>query len=78
MFGTPSNLTFWTCVRVGPRHRIHLGSGRFSIYPRRGVRDMSIDNVRPEVNLLSAFTMTIGAAFGIGLPMALAIIWVCS
>jgi len=29
-------------------------------------------------NLLSAFTLTVGAAFGIGLPMALAIIWVCS
>jgi hypothetical protein len=39
---------------------------------------MSIDNVRPEVNLLSAFTLTIGTAFGIGLPMAIAIIWVCS
>ncbi|SIO51772.1 hypothetical protein SAMN05443247_07041 [Bradyrhizobium erythrophlei] len=39
---------------------------------------MSIDNVRRRVNLLSAFTLTVGAAFGIGLPMALAIIWVCS
>jgi hypothetical protein len=39
---------------------------------------MSIDNVRAGVNLLSAFTLTVGAAFGIGLPMALAIIWVCS
>jgi hypothetical protein len=63
--------------RAGTRHRIRLGSG-FSIYPCRGVSDMSIDNLRPEVNLLSAFTLTIGTAFGIGLPMALAIIWVCS
>jgi hypothetical protein len=39
---------------------------------------MSIDNVRPEANLLSAFTLTIAGAFGAGLPMALAIIWVCS
>jgi hypothetical protein len=39
---------------------------------------MSIDNVRPELNLLSAFTLTVGTAIGIGLPMALAIIWVCS
>jgi hypothetical protein len=39
---------------------------------------MSIDNVRHGVNLLSAFTLTVGAAFGIGLPMAVAIIWVCS
>ena len=39
---------------------------------------MCTDNVRSGVNLLSAFTLTVSAAFGIGLPMALAIIWVCS
>jgi hypothetical protein len=39
---------------------------------------MSIDNVRPEVNLLTAFTLTIVVAFAAALPMALAIIWVCS
>jgi hypothetical protein len=39
---------------------------------------MALDNARPELNLLSAFTLTVGTAFGIGLPMALAIIWVCS
>ena len=38
---------------------------------------MSLDNVRPEVNLLSAFTLMIVGAFAAGLPMALAIIWVC-
>jgi hypothetical protein len=39
---------------------------------------MSIDNVRPEINLLSAFTLTIAGAVVAGLPMAVAIIWVCS
>jgi hypothetical protein len=39
---------------------------------------MSIDNVRPEANLLSAFTLMIVGAFAAGLPMAIAIIWVCS
>ena len=39
---------------------------------------MSIDNVRPEINLLSAFTLTIAGALVAGLPMAVAIIWVCS
>ncbi len=39
---------------------------------------MSKDKVRPEVNLLSAFTLTIAGTFAVALPMALAIIWVCS
>jgi hypothetical protein len=39
---------------------------------------MSVDNVRTEANLLSAFTLTIAGTFAAGLPMALAIIWVCS
>lgn len=39
---------------------------------------MSVDNVRPEVNLLSAFSLAIIGAFAMGLPMAVAIIWVCS
>jgi len=39
---------------------------------------MSVDNVHPELNLLTAFTLTIVVAFAAGLPMALAIIWVCS
>jgi hypothetical protein len=53
-------------------------SGSSLIYPRGGASDMSVDNVRPEANLLSAFTLTIAGAFVAGLPMALAIIWVCS
>jgi hypothetical protein len=39
---------------------------------------MSVDNVRHELNLLSAFTSTIVVAFVAALPMALVIIWVCS
>jgi hypothetical protein len=36
------------------------------------------DNVRHEQNLLFAFASTIAATFAIGLPMAVAIIWICS
>jgi hypothetical protein len=39
---------------------------------------MSSGNVRPEANLLFAFTLAIAGAFIIGLPMAVAIIWICS
>ena len=39
---------------------------------------MSVENVRPEVNLLTAFTLTIVVTFAAALPTALAIIWVCS
>jgi len=39
---------------------------------------MSVDNVRPEANPLFAFTLMIVGAFAAGLPMAVAIIWVCS
>jgi hypothetical protein len=39
---------------------------------------MSVDNVRHEVNLLSAFALTIVVAFVAALPMALVIIWICS
>jgi hypothetical protein len=49
-----------------------------SIFPSGGVRDMSVDNVRPAINLLFAFTLTIIGAIAVGLPMAIAIIWVCS
>ncbi|SIN89047.1 hypothetical protein [Bradyrhizobium sp. Ash2021] len=37
-----------------------------------------LDKVQPEANLLSAFTATIAVALALGLPMAVAIIWVCS
>jgi hypothetical protein len=33
---------------------------------------------RADANLLSAFALMIGGALGVGFPMALVIIWVCS
>jgi hypothetical protein len=39
---------------------------------------MLVDNVRPEANPLFALTLMIVGAFAAGLPMAVAIIWVCS
>ena len=48
------------------------------IYPSDEVSDMSIDNVRPEENLIVSFTLAIAGALAAGLPMALAIIWICS
>jgi len=37
-----------------------------------------LDKVQPEEDLLFAFVSTIAAAVGIGMIMAVAIIWVCS
>jgi hypothetical protein len=37
-----------------------------------------LNKVQPEEDLPFAFASTIAAAFGIGLPMAVAIIWICS
>jgi len=31
-----------------------------------------------EANLLSGFALTISSAVGVGLPLALLIVWVCS
>jgi hypothetical protein len=39
---------------------------------------MSVDRLRPEVNLLTEFTLAVAGAFVLGLPMAIAIIWICS
>jgi hypothetical protein len=39
---------------------------------------MSRREVQAEENLLSAFVLMIGGALGVGLPMALVIIWICS
>jgi hypothetical protein len=39
---------------------------------------MLIRETRPEPNLLFAFALTILNALGVALPMAVAIIWVCS
>jgi hypothetical protein len=38
----------------------------------------NLDKVQPEVNMLAALASTIVGAFAVGLPMAVAIIWVCS
>jgi hypothetical protein len=48
------------------------------IYPRDGASDMPAGNVRPQANLLFAFALAIAGAFIVGLPMAVAIIWICS
>jgi hypothetical protein len=37
---------------------------------------MSVDRLRAQTNPLTEFTLAIAGAFVIGLPMALAIIWV--
>jgi hypothetical protein len=58
-------------------HRTRPGGG-FSIDPRDGASDMSVDNVGPEADPLFAFTLVIVGAFTAGLPMAVAIIWICS
>jgi len=39
---------------------------------------MSLRDARSEPNLLSEFTATILAALGLGLPIAIVIIWICS
>ena len=39
---------------------------------------MSLDNARPELNPLIAFTLTIAGVIAVGLPMAVVIIWICS
>jgi hypothetical protein len=36
---------------------------------------MSVSRLRPEPNLLTEFALAIADAFVLGLPMALAIIW---
>jgi hypothetical protein len=37
-----------------------------------------LDKVQPEEDFLVAFASTIAAALALGLPIAVAIIWVCS
>jgi hypothetical protein len=39
---------------------------------------MSSRELRAEDNLLSAFALMIGGALGVGVPVALIIIWLCS
>ena len=39
---------------------------------------MSVREFQAAVNLLSAIALMIGGAIGVGFPMTLVIIWVCS
>jgi hypothetical protein len=39
---------------------------------------MSLPDVRPQANLLSEFALAMLSAFGLALPIAVAIIWICS
>jgi hypothetical protein len=39
---------------------------------------MSGHEVQADANLLSAFALMIGGAFGAALPMSVVIIWICS
>jgi hypothetical protein len=39
---------------------------------------MLVREMPPEPNLLLAFAMTIFGALGVGLPTAIAIIWICA
>ncbi len=39
---------------------------------------MSEEPDKMQLNVLAAFSLTIFSAFAAGLPMAVAIIWVCS
>jgi hypothetical protein len=44
--------------------------------PRSNV--MSLPDVRPQANLLSEFVLAILSALGLGVPIAITIIWICS
>jgi hypothetical protein len=64
------------CVRAKSRHRIVPVTA--FCFPRVGEISMSVDRLPHEPNLLTEFTLAIAGAFALALPMALAIIWVCS
>ena len=54
-----------------------LGDGRTPVGARWS-NGMSVREMQSEANLLSAFALVIVGALGAGLPIALAIIWICS
>jgi hypothetical protein len=60
-------------VREPSRHR----PGDGFCFLRNGENSMSLERLRPEVNLLTEFSLAVAAALVLGLPMALAIIWIC-
>jgi hypothetical protein len=39
---------------------------------------MSLPEIRAQANLLSEFVLAIFGALGLGVPIAVAIIWICS
>ena len=39
---------------------------------------MSLPDIRPQANLLSEFVLATLGALGLGFPIALGIIWICS
>jgi hypothetical protein len=54
--------------------RIHLACGAGA----RWSNGMSGREVQADANLLSAFTLMIGGALGVAVPMTVLIIWICS
>jgi hypothetical protein len=60
-------------VRAKSCHRIVPATAFLLPVVERKV--MSVGRLRAELNLLTEFTMAIAGAFMLGLPMALAIIW---
>ena len=43
-----------------------------------GVSRMSLQQIRPQPTLLSELALTLVGTFAVSLPMAVAIIWICS
>ena len=60
----------------GGIHRSSGGEPRLAGAPRSDA--MSLPDARPQANLLSEFALATLSAFGLGLPIAVAIIWICS
>ena len=54
-----------------------FGQPAMPVGPRRS-HGMSVRELQAGANLLSAFALMIGGALGVGFPMTLVIIWVCS
>jgi hypothetical protein len=73
VFGNVSDLVQADTWLVGR----HWATGAHPVGARWS-NGMSGREVQAEANLLSAFGLIIGGALGIGLPMTLVIIWICS
>lgn len=57
---------------------VHPFGRRAVLVGARWSNGMSRRKVQADNNLLSAFASIIGGALGVGLPMAVVIIWACS